>query len=278
MKRQLAYFECNNIYGRLANQLYPLMITYAADKRCGDTTGWKMLRNKAIDDFNQMPALVDLGLDHLIADPSEPTPPSSISHNVTDFTSCYHQRFGLDFTLDMVEEFCKETILQSPAWKRMRERNIYLDFDHSAAIHIRNGDYINPDSPFDYFDRSTYFARCFKLMQQSNSNELTDLYVLSDDNSLNAKLYGKLFGEHFDAVHFISGQAAHEDLLMLGMFKHKVLCNSTFSYWAGFIGNAWHPDSYDRVFVPSYFRHGPKSQIQDPVADHLNPLWRIQHV
>lgn len=283
--------------------MYALLYTYSLAKRF-DRPAY-MICNKAINDFNLLPALEDLNLRPLLVTKEEyfeirknkfaAGGTADLVQNDVGFDHAYHQQFGVDFDLETLEEFIRDTIVQSPALTRVK-RNIEQfvskdqsdDFYNAYAVYVRNGDYLGPNSPFVWFDRNKYFRSALERFYFDGRFIPTsyDLWVVSDDTELSKRLYNRTFAEFYaedsadaDArIHYISGQSAVEDLLTLALIKNKVILNSTFSYWAAFIGNVIWPDTYEYVISPAYFRHGQYCTTNDQVADHCNPLWRILHV
>lgn len=66
---------------------------------------------------------------------------------------------------------------------------------------------------------------------------------------------------------YSSNKTDIEDFIEFASLKNKICWNSTFSYWAAFIGNVLYENSYKSVYAPSLF-----TSIE-PVNDHLNPQW-----
>ena len=144
-----------------------------------------------------------------------------------------------------------------------KNNNIVVD-DNTIAIHIRNGDYID-DKNIDVFDRIKYMQKCFSCI----SHKIKNLVVFSDDNTLNKQLYNNLFKQYFVSVTYIENKFDYQDFVAFSAFKYKILWNSTFSYWAAFIGNVLYKNTYNKIYAPAKFN------LYSPLGDHCNPLWNI---
>jgi len=96
--------------------------------------------------------------------------------------------------------------------------------------------------------------------------------VFSDDIVECRNRYDNIFRERFSNITYETQQSGTEALVRLSVFRNKILWNSTFSYWAAFIGNVLNCNSYENVLAPSRFN------TNEPMCNHLNPLWRIIYV
>lgn len=257
----MKYLEFDNTYGRLSNHFYLLFQTYKY--RCILNDEIKMIKNKSFYDFKLDAQYKLFNLDWLAEDRKNIKADDIIYKNIQDPIQRYHQIFRLDFIIEQIEAFVKDTFLKSQVYS-----NVKLDNnDNCIAIHIRNGDYIN-DVGMDVFDRYKYIESALK----KTNNRFDNLVVYSDDNNLNEKLYDELFHYYIKNVTYVKNTTGTEDFINFSIYKNKILWNSTFSYWAAFIGNVLHQHSYSNVIAPSRFGK------TDPIADHLNPLWTIIEV
>jgi len=138
------------------------------------------------------------------------------------------------------------------------------------CINIRNGDYLQYKR-FNCFDRYSYIQKCLNYINVKRTpHKYENLYVISDDNLCNKELYHELFNnKNFKTINYIHSTNLLEELLILSLFKCKIIWNSTFSYWAAFIGNAFYGDNYNITFAPSVFTSN------DPTSSHNDPRWTI---
>lgn len=167
----------------------------------------------------------------------------------------YHQRFNVDFTLKEIESFIKDHFFLGSNISKN-------DKDDTIALHIRNGDYVG--TIFDCFNRTEYLNKCFSLIDHS----ISKIVIFSDDINYVKKNYIDCIKNRFDVVLFSGNTNSIDDFIDLCSYKNKILWNSTFSYWAAFIGNVIYENSYDKIFAPSIFVRS------EPLVNRVNPLWR----
>jgi hypothetical protein len=128
-----------------------------------------------------------------------------------------------------------------PELKKLFEKSkkfsslIYAGKVNRIAVHMRFGDnYSNPSSkniygltlPQYYKEAITY------ILNQEKS--LEEIIIVTDDLSL-ARSYLTDFEENH-RISFISSPSPIEDLVELSRSSHIVISNSTFSWWAAWIG------------------------------------------
>jgi hypothetical protein len=127
-----------------------------------------------------------------------------------------------------------------------------LESEEPLGIHLRLGDYQNfrnlyGDLTADYFERA--------LNSLSPKNERRNLWVFSDEPE-KAK---EILGRRFHDAYFVPDQTSSrplESLILLSKLRLKVLSNSTFSWWAAYLG---HPHQVSTVFPrPLFAKDGPK--------------------
>lgn len=145
------------------------------------------------------------------------------------------------------QEFSLEHLV-SESVKRMAES---LRQQTSVAIHIRRGDYKNPEAakmhgilPVSYYQKAIEVTR-----EKSPS---VRFYLFSDDpvaakDALNLPeaetVSGKISKTHF------------EDLYLMSHCQHNIIANSSFSWWAAWLNN--NPNK--TVIAPkAWFNDGPK--------------------
>lgn len=175
--------------------------------------------------------------------------------------SSYKQSFGRDFTLKSLNGFISEIILQS---KYIKNRALNED---SFAVHIRNGDYLlNNNKHFNCFNSKEYLESACQIARRNFSN-ITKIKVVSNDNTLNMIWYDQILHKYFNKVEYIFGNTSNEDFSLLSLSKHKILWNSTYSYWSSFISNVIFKESESCIICPS------KTTTKIPASDRCNPKW-----
>ena len=150
-------------------------------------------------------------------------------------------------------EHCKESI-----------QNIFKlphvsGYEDYVSIHVRRGDYVQhagsfPPITMDYIDKAVR-----KLPH------IEKFIVFSDDIKWCKE------NINFDGnIEFSEGRNELQDLSLMASCGHHIIANSTFSWWAAYLGH--NPDRI--VITPSaktWF--GPSSGVKQPVNDLLLPNW-----
>lgn len=117
--------------------------------------------------------------------------------------------------------------------------------ENSVSVHIRRGDYVSNQvaSSVHGFVGLAYYD--LALERISREIESPHFFVFSDDLPWareNLKVPGDVtFVDHN------SGLAAYEDMRLMSLCKHHVMANSSFSWWAAWLG--WAPGK--KVFYPA---------------------------
>ena len=95
----------------------------------------------------------------------------------------------------------------------------------SVAIHVRRGDYVN-NSLHETVDLN-YFLEAINIIKEKIENP--EFYVFSDD----IKWCKQNFSADFKFVDYLKSEI--DDFEALKLFKHKIISNSTFSWWASYL-------------------------------------------
>ena len=145
--------------------------------------------------------------------------------------------------LDGCEEKIKEAFTfhneelyaaQDREWKEQIEKS------NSVGIHIRRGDFVN--SKFDICSEE-YFRKAIKILNEQK--EKLTLFFFSDDPDFVEErftdLSNKVLIRH-------TAENSILDMEMLSLCRHKILSNSTFAFWAGWLGKK----EGEAVIAPKY--------------------------
>ena len=225
----------NRTGGRLANQLYFVLQAYCFSKRNCEQFKYVPIQTFArktdISIFQEQ-----LNIQKYLC-----TDTNNI--DIMQPLNEYYQIIGKDFDLSELNGFIIETISKSKYLQQLKQNII----SNNAAIHIRNGDYLQIPLYYKTFDRIEYLKKALNLIP----NEIKSIDVFSDDNELNKKTYGDIFKTRFNNVNYINGNDECTDLLMLSLHRIKILWNSTFSLWSAYIGNMQFQDQV--VICPKNF-------------------------
>ena len=120
--------------------------------------------------------------------------------------------------------FSDEVYLEyGPLIKHMQEHE-------SVSVHLRRGDYVGTD--FDVCTQSYYEAARSYIEEKRHR---PTYYIFSDDLP-----YAKRFFQHWGAVEFVDGHYgtdAWKDMFLMSQCRHHIIANSTFSFWAAYLGD-----------------------------------------
>lgn len=91
-----------------------------------------------------------------------------------------------------------------------------------------------------------------KAIQNPKISNITRVKVFSDDVNLCEKQYNKVLCDRFEMVDYNRNTDVLGQLKEISLFRHKILWNSTFAFWAGFIGDVIH-NNQSVTIVPDKF-------------------------
>lgn len=102
---------------------------------------------------------------------------------------------------------------------------------NSVAIHIRRTDYLKEGSIHHVLDLE-YYNKAINYIASKVSNPT--FYIFSDDKKF---VRENFIGENFKILNYSGENAAFFDFLAIKNCQHHIIANSTFSWWAAFMGN-----------------------------------------
>lgn len=127
----------------------------------------------------------------------------------------------------------RKILLEDFQWKeteRLKKSTEYskITASNSVCIHVRRGDYVN--NPIFDVCHNEYYYKAIEYMK--NVIEDPVFFIFSDDIAWVKK------NMNFDAnVHIMELQNKdYEDLFFMKNCKHFIMSNSTYSWWAQFLG------------------------------------------
>lgn len=238
--------------GRLGNQLYYLLQAYRmgpGNIYCGAGT-------------DMMTAFSRLGGAHLVADFDKG------SYPYVQATG-QHWNLNLHYTLDDMHNFIKDVIQPTELYRESVKQ--YGLNETAVAFHVRNTDFIT-DKAWGQLDRDHYVPAAIRALRGlvGGSGRMPEVHLFSDDNAETERRFGALLRESFEKVVYQDRKAPEEDLVHLALYRTKILFNSTFSAWAGHIGDvAFNGDT--TVVCPSVFYCN--GQHVEPMSTLANPSW-----
>lgn len=218
--------------GQLCNQLYHVFRVF----RMGDGNLYRP-PNPVVAQ-----RLAALGLGYLLAVDSASTVKAKEFHG-------HRQGYGVDFSPAELQRFIGSLIVPSDA---VRDARAAFGFpDDVVAVHIRCKDYITGyHGMFSAFDRVKYVDDA--LSAASAQGRFSAVRVFSDDNKVAARDFGPVFKRHGLSAEYVDERDPVSALVRLALHRRKILFNSTYSTWSGFIGDALVPGGAS-VIVPSVF-------------------------
>ena len=101
------------------------------------------------------------------------------------------------------------------------------------AIHVRRGDYKNPNSPVGLLSRS-YYQDAIGVV--NNKYENRNFWIFSDDIEDSQKLLDGLIPKSSNWICPPTGSDPAESLVLMSLSKLIIIANSSFSWWAAKTG------------------------------------------
>jgi Glycosyl transferase family 11 len=267
-----------NITGGLGNQLFQYAAGKALAEHCKtelklDLTGFKdyQLRNFDLDYFH-------LTYDTASIEETEPFLTRSFLKKIKDRTAPFSQRrfnrekfFHYDknffkynpplyikgywqserYFTNVKEQLRNELILKKEVINQVETYARFLQNQNSVSIHIRRGDYQNPETlRIHGILSNSYYKTAILEIRKNIENAV--FYVFTDSLDLIKK---DSFFKDCTIVSSIISQTHFEDLYLMSQCKHNIIANSSFSWWGAWLNN--NPDKI--VIAPkNWFNKGPK--------------------
>lgn len=191
--------------------------------------------------------------------------------NNLDFCHGYYQ--NIEYLMNIKDIIKKEFVLKTPLDginKSMQER--IKNTKNSVMMHIRRGDYITYSNSFVTLG-SAYYNACLKLIHTNVENPF--IFIFSNDIQWCQKYAKRIFDfkNMGGGVCFVSinGEGdAIKELELMRSCKHFIIANSTFSWWAAYLGD----NVNKQVYMPSNFFNN-KKQIPTARMLKVDDNWKI---
>lgn len=105
---------------------------------------------------------------------------------------------------------------------------------NSVSVHIRRGDYLNPENAamFGNICTEAYYEAALRLMKEKVPD--VRFYIFSDDVPY---VRAKYTGAEYMVVDINHGEKSFYDMWLMRNCKHHICANSTFSFWGARLGN-----------------------------------------
>lgn len=132
----------------------------------------------------------------------------------------------------------------------------------SVSIHIRRGDYLDPENAamFGNICTEAYYAGAVKELKQLYPD--AHFYIFSDDMEYVKKVYN---GEEYTTVDINKGDDSFYDMWLMSRCRHNICANSTFSFW----GARLNPNPEKVMVRPSIHKNSQKFE-----PERMHELWR----
>jgi hypothetical protein len=179
---------------------------------------------------------------------------------------------GLFQSVDLIHHRRKELVelFKAPPEISSHLQKKYKDLlsKNTVSVHIRRGDYlsfkINGNRVLSSLSEDGDYYRA----ALSNFDIDKHHFVIFSDDIEFAKTMPELRG--LKNITFISGQPAHEDFYLMTFCKNHIIANSTFSWWAAYLGE--NPNK--KVVAPINWQHPEIAKIRNPHGRH--PCAKLQ--
>ena len=211
-------------------------------------------------DFGNLPQVNERPTDHTFNPSHLAAPPDCLVRGY--FQSPLYFR-GMEVKLR--EELSMTSLPWQAATRGLARR---MEKGRSVAVHVRRTDYVgNPDVAVCGPD---YFKRAIRLLRERH--EGLEFYVFSDDP--------KWCEDHLTedgvavwALPEAEGDALH-DLFLMSRASHHIICNSSYSWWAAWLGEK----PGQQVILPErWFASGIIAPIGEKLADGWESLDASAH-
>lgn len=147
------------------------------------------------------------------------------------FDNCYYDGYWqcYNYVDDVRDALLKEIKISENFYSKYSK--MLTDFENfdSVAIHIRRGDYINIKVNAKLFEvcNMSYYNLAIKSIKDRFPNSV--FYIFTQDTEWAKENF---IGEEF---HFVEGNSAIDDMLLMSFCKHNIIANSTFSWWGAWL-------------------------------------------
>ena len=146
--------------------------------------------------------------------------------------------------------------------RRNRDLMERMGKEISVSLHIRRGDYLDPENAamFGGICTDAYYEAAIRFIRERFPE--VHFYVFSDDPAYAKEHYRE---PDFTVVDWNTGKSSLFDMQLMSCCKHNICANSTFSFW----GARLNP-SKDKIMIrPAKHKNG-----QDVGMERMQELWK----
>lgn len=103
----------------------------------------------------------------------------------------------------------------------------------SVSVHIRRGDYLNPNINLAVL-QTDYYQKAIAHIREKIANPV--FYIFSDDIHW-AKLNLDLSETNHTFIDWNTGNESFRDMQLMSLCRHNIIANSSFSWWAAWLNS-----------------------------------------
>lgn len=147
------------------------------------------------------------------------------------------------------------------AARRNRDLMERMGKEISVSLHIRRGDYLDPENAamFGGICTDAYYEAAVRFIRERFPE--AHFYVFSDDPAYAKERYRE---PDFTVVDWNTGKNSLFDMQLMSCCKHNICANSTFSFWGARLNT-----SKDKIMIrPAKHKNG-----QDVGMERMQELW-----
>lgn len=161
---------------------------------------------------------------------------------------------------DIKEILGEEFKVKSPQTGKNKEVSEDIGNCEAVSIHIRRGDYISnaKTKEFHGICAPDYYCKCIEEIFDKVKNP--HFFLFSDDSKW--VLENMKFPQQTSIISH-NGIKDYEDMRLMSQCKHHIIANSTFSWWAAWLGQ--HPDKI--IFAPKRWLKSNKYDSKDLIPE-----------
>lgn len=138
-----------------------------------------------------------------------------------------------------IEDIIKKNFTFSLAQLSNRTKKCAIDIkkSNSVSIHIRRGDYLEPQFNHLYGNICTteYYETAISIIKEKYNNENIHFYIFSDDiDWVKSNLHIDFPSTFID---WNTQKDSWQDMFLMSQCKHNIIANSSFSWWGAWLNN-----------------------------------------
>lgn len=138
---------------------------------------------------------------------------------------------------------------------------------NSVCVHIRLGDYCNPENEALFICKEDYYKKGMKVIAENTDNPV--FYVFSYSHK-DIQWIQDNYKFDYPVRYVDLNNPDYEELRLMYNCNHFIIANSTFSWWAQYLGDA--PDKI--VVAPSVWTH----ETHQDASDIFMGNWKLVNI